>query len=261
MPYVLVRYHFNTHVSRPLLTGNRRKYKVNRHGDVIKDKLWKERFDTDTRTKGCIEPSFIAKHYLSHKTKTEYFVGLFLPFGKNQQGNKEMVSFELLTKWTNLKSTLAGAGKGGTYYTDCVPLSVEEIREYVGLYVFHGLLPSPRIEFKFRSQHKDKFHRNYFIRGSFGPNAECLSKHLKAFFSCQNPAIDTPDRSEYPNLKVRHLLTWMNIIFPTIWLLSLCFSIDVEPAFIAKHHMSHKTKPEDFVGLFLPVGKNQQGNK
>ena len=66
-----------------------------------------------------------------------------------------MVSFELLTKWTNLKAMLVGAGKSGTYYTDCVPFSVEELREHVGLYVFHGLSPSPRIEFKFRSQHKD----------------------------------------------------------------------------------------------------------
>ena len=52
-------------------------------------------------------------------------MGLLLPFGKNQQGTKEMVSFELLTKWTNLNATLAGAGKGGTYYTDCVTFSVE----------------------------------------------------------------------------------------------------------------------------------------
>ena len=113
--------------------------------------------------KGCVEPSFIAKHNMSHKTKPEDYVGLFLPFGKNQQGKKEVVSFELLTKWTNLKATFAGAGKGGTYYTDFVPFSVEEIREHVGLYVFHGLLPSPRIYFKFIYQHKDTVHRNDFI--------------------------------------------------------------------------------------------------
>ena len=107
---------------------------------------------------------------MSHKTKPEDFVGLFLPFGKNQQGKKEMVTFELLTKCTNLKATLECAGKGATYYTDCVPFSVEEICEHVGLYVFHGISPSRRIEFKFRSQHKDKVHRNDFIHRSFGPN-------------------------------------------------------------------------------------------
>ena len=85
---VLVQHHFNTHISRPLLTGNRCKYKVNRRGDVIKDRSGKELFDTETRTKGCVDPVFIAKHHLSHKTKSEDFVGLFLPFGKNQQGKK-----------------------------------------------------------------------------------------------------------------------------------------------------------------------------
>ena len=118
-----------------MLTGNRRKYKVNLCGDVIKDKSGKELFDKETRRKGCVDHAFTAKHHLSHNTKPEDFVGLLLPFGKNQQGKKEMVSFELLTKWTNLKATLTGAGKGGTYYTYCVPLSAEEIREHVGLYV------------------------------------------------------------------------------------------------------------------------------
>ena len=95
---------------------------MNQLGDVIKENSGKKLFDTETRTKGCVDPAFISKHHMSHKTKTEDFVGLFLLFGKNQQVKKEMVSLELLTKCTNLKSTLAGAGKGGTYYTDCVPL-------------------------------------------------------------------------------------------------------------------------------------------
>ena len=132
----------------------------------------------------------------------------------------------MLTKWTNSKATFSGEGKGGTYYTDCVPFSLEEIRENVGLYVFHGLSSSPRIEFNFRSQHKHKVHRNDFIHKSFGPNDERRHKHFKVFFLFQNPAIDTPDSSKYPNWKVRPLLTWMNFIFTTIWLLGLCFPID-----------------------------------
>ena len=98
---------------------------MNRRSDVIKDKSGKKLFDTETRTKVCVNPVFIAKQNLSHNTKPEDFVGLFLPFSKNQQGKKEIVSFELRIKWTNLKATLAGAGKGGMYYKDCVPFSVE----------------------------------------------------------------------------------------------------------------------------------------
>ena len=48
---VLVQHQFNTHIYRPLLTGTRRKYKVNRRGGVIKDKSGKKFFDTETRKK------------------------------------------------------------------------------------------------------------------------------------------------------------------------------------------------------------------
>ena len=58
-------------------------------------------------------------------------------------------------------------------------------------------------------------------------------------FSCQNPAIDSPNHSEYPNWKVRHLLTWMNFIFTTIWLLGLCFSID---KMTMRFQVQHKDK-------------------
>ena len=75
---VLVQNHFNTHISRTLLTGPQCKYNVNRRGDVIKDKSGKKLFDTETRTKGCVYPAFIAKQNLSHKIKPEEFVGLFL---------------------------------------------------------------------------------------------------------------------------------------------------------------------------------------
>ena len=199
---------------------------MNRRGIPVLDKNGNKIFDEEIRTEGCVDPSFIAKYKLGIDTTPEEFVSVFLPFGKNQHGSKEFISFELLTSWTNLKATLAGAGKGGTYYTDFVSFSVEEIRQHMGLYIFHGLSPSPRIEYKFSPQHKDKVHGNDYIHRSFGPNAARRHKHFKAFFSCQNPAIDPPDCSRFPNWKVRPLLTWMNFIFPLVWLLGLCFYID-----------------------------------
>ena len=63
-------------------------------GDVIKYNSGKELFDTETRTNGCVDPAFISKNNMRQMKKPEYFVGLFLLFSKNQQGTKEMVSFE-----------------------------------------------------------------------------------------------------------------------------------------------------------------------
>ena len=82
--YVLVRHNFNAHISWPFLIGNCSKYKVNRRRNSIKENSGKEIFNAETRTKGCMDLAFIAKHHLSHKTKPEDFVGSFLLFGKNQ---------------------------------------------------------------------------------------------------------------------------------------------------------------------------------
>jgi len=54
-----------------------------------------------------------------------------------------------------LKAHLAGAGKGGTCCEDFTPFSMKEIRQHVGLYIFHGISPSPRIEQNFKPQKQD----------------------------------------------------------------------------------------------------------
>ena len=61
-----------------------------------------------------------------------------------------MASFKLLTKWTNLKVTVADYGPGGVFYHDLHPFSVRKIRQYIGLYFFHGLTPSTHIENNFK---------------------------------------------------------------------------------------------------------------
>ena len=59
---------------------------MNRRGIPLKDKNGNKIFDTETRTDGCVDPSFIAKHKLGIDTTPEEFVNLFLPFVKNEHG-------------------------------------------------------------------------------------------------------------------------------------------------------------------------------
>jgi hypothetical protein len=40
---------------------------------------------------------------------------------------------------------------------------VKDICHFLGLKIFHGLSLSPRIEWKFKSQHEDSVHGNDFI--------------------------------------------------------------------------------------------------
>ena len=77
---------------------------------------------------------------------------ILLPMKKNMQGGKERLSFRQLNNWTNLKASLADAGKDGSCYQDFKDFSTNEIRQGFGLYVLQGLCTSPRVELKFCSK-------------------------------------------------------------------------------------------------------------
>ena len=224
--YVPVKHNFDEIIDIPVFKGmvdRPERYangttKLNRDGSTKKERT--------LRNHGSIRPEFVKKHNITPSTRPDEFVRLFLPFKKNMVDGKEMVSLELFTKWTNMKAILAGAGEGGTCYRDFHPFTVEEIQQHLGLYVFNGVAPSPRIELKFKPQRDDKVHGNDFIARSFGMNAERRHKHFKAFFATQNPVINPPSRKFFPNWKVRPLLAWMNFIFPVMWLAGKAFSID-----------------------------------
>ena len=100
---------------------------------------------------------------------------VFLPMKSNPYYRKRIhyfPSIELLTKWNNQKEILAGAGKDGTCYKYFVPFTAQEFRQHIGVYIFHGLSPSPRVENKFRPDHTDEVHGKKIIDNSFGPSVE-----------------------------------------------------------------------------------------
>ena len=92
------------------------------------------------------------------------------------------------------------------------------------------------MENKFRPDHVDEVHGNNFIYNSFGPNAERRHRHFKAFLLLQDPSIKVPERSLFPNWKVRPILKWLNYICPLIWFLGIAFSIEeMKIIFQGKH--------------------------
>ena len=140
--------------------------------------------EINTRKSGCVDPKFIAEHGSTKDTRPEQYAEILLPMNKNMQGGKERLSFRQLKDWTNLKASLADAGKDGLCYRDFKDFSINEICQGFGLYVFQGLCPSPRVELKFRFQQQDKVHGNDFVYRSFGRGAERRHRHFKAFLSC-----------------------------------------------------------------------------
>ena len=88
---------------------------------------------------------------------------------------------------------------------------------------------------KFRPKYRDKVRGNDFIHSSFG---KLRYKHFKAFLAVYNPTVDTPDRISYNNCNICLILTWMDYIFPLVWLLGVEISAD-------KKMMSFKGRLKD----------------
>ena len=142
----------------------------------------------------------------------------------NGGADKEWLSIEQLTKWTNTKAIMNGAGD--QMYRDLKPFTCEEIRRHLGIYILQGIVPSPRVELKFASQSYDPIYGNDFAHNSFGTNAVRRHRHFKAFFAVQNPMIETPDRRNFPNWKVRPLINWINCVGPLVYKPGMSISVD-----------------------------------
>ena len=76
---------------------------------------------------------------------------LFMPREKRRQENPDVVSIVDFTTWTNTKAVMENAGPGGVLYPEFTPFSNDEVMQHLGLYIVHGLAPSPQVSMKFQS--------------------------------------------------------------------------------------------------------------
>ena len=56
-----------------------------------------------------------------------------------------MMSFQQLSQWENIMSSLSGAVPDGVFYKFFRPFNPNKIHHHLGLYIFHGISPSPQI--------------------------------------------------------------------------------------------------------------------
>ena len=70
------------------------------------------------------------------------------------------------TSFTNHKALLSKAGQEGEVYPDYTPFTNYELRKHIGLYMVHGLDPSPQMSMKFTSQEQDEIIGNDFLKGA-----------------------------------------------------------------------------------------------
>lgn len=133
---------------------------------IVKTRRGKPKYDKDgkmvtkevKRKKVTLKKEFVEKRNLSPSTTPDEYANIMLPYSTNMVPDEkgklvEMLSIQQLTMWTNQKAHHMGAGPEGTgYYPTYKWFTCEELCRHLGLYIWHGLQPSPRIKQKFASQ-------------------------------------------------------------------------------------------------------------
>jgi hypothetical protein len=80
---------------------------------------------------------------------------IFLPLKNKIKTGAGSFSFEKMMQWTHHKAVFADAGHS-YYKNEYAPFSIDQIRTHsCAFYIFHGLSPSPRAEYKFNPQRID----------------------------------------------------------------------------------------------------------
>ena len=119
-----------------------------------------------------------------------------------------------------------GAGVEGGIYSTFQSFSYLEIEQFIGLYIFQGLNPSPKINSKFHSQLDDPIQGNDLCYRVFGSNASKRHKQFKAFFTVQDPIKTPPARKDRPTYKVDPLLKHVQLVSMRAWRLGCDISGD-----------------------------------
>ena len=107
-----------------------------------------------------------------------------------------------MTAWITVKAMIANAGKQGGKYADFIDFTKCELVSHLSLYLFHAILPSPRLDMKFKSEAEDPVNGSTLCNEVFGKSGVTRHKEFKAFFSATDSIIPTPSTNTHLNWKV-----------------------------------------------------------
>lgn len=209
---VPIKHNFAEEFDRPPFLGSKTAPAHHNNGRRMMSTEGNPMFNKLPRENLEVRNDFLKKHRLTFRSDPVEFVDAFIPWEANPYGDKHF-SLSQITTFTNTKARLANAGKGGTFYRDYQgDFTVKETRQHLGLYIWNGLSPSPRMDLKFQSQADDPVNGNDYIKSELGPGAERRHKHFRAFFAVSDPLKAIPDRKQVPLFKIQRLVRWINFI-------------------------------------------------
>jgi Transposase IS4 len=161
---------------------------------------------------GAPKPEFIQKNKLTTNSTPNEWFRAFLP----QTADSGKFCTNNWCKYTNTKAQVVGAGTK-KLYPGFVDFNPQEIEQHIGLYILHGLTPSPHVEMKFNRQDVDPVNGNDLCARVFGSNAKKRHKMFKLLFTVQDPYKPMEDRTKNPYHKVNSFLKWMKQISIYAW--------------------------------------------
>ena len=176
------------------------------------------------RVEGGPNLELLAKHNLGdHSHPMDLFVSL-MPI--TQKYNKEyiqdikvtgdgkmMFAISNWTKYTSTKTAMDDAGEPGHIFArKYKPLTSDDIRRQIGIYILDGVAPTPQLTFSMKPQSCDRTHGNNFVARHVGPNSDIKFKIFRHLFGCQNPMTIPPSKKTCPNFKVDEFFRWLRHI-------------------------------------------------
>ena len=174
-------------------------HEIGRNGRKKKNEDGNYIYGKRTLDKGRVRDSFLNKYKIGESSELiDWFFAFLEP--------------QLTSKWctySNMKALLCNAGNVGQEYSNFKPFTLEEVQNFLGLYMLNGLVPSPRLEFKFKSQIEDPISGNDLCHSVFGNNAERRLKEFKKFLSLTDPRVLPPPKKANPNFKLEEFFDYM----------------------------------------------------
>jgi hypothetical protein len=144
----------------PPITAMSQVIEIGWNGKPVKNRRGEVKWTNEIREKGRANKAWVDEHGLTEFSKpSDWFEGL-LPFKKNKDGPKSMVSISNWTSFLNTHAILSNVGHKNHIYPDLTPFSPQEVKQFIGLYILQGLSPSPQVRQKFKPHHEDFMNGN-----------------------------------------------------------------------------------------------------
>ena len=111
------------------------------------------------------------------------------------------LSIDTMCKWSNEKALLMNMGTPDLYPTVKL-FTVQELEQYLYVFFWNGLNPSPQIEWRILPEETGSIHHRSFLRKFLGPNPTLRLYHWNSCFACQDPKLAISSRKSHPNHKI-----------------------------------------------------------